>query len=142
LSPTRNMANFRLEHVAISVSDLDRAVEWYQRAFGFEEAARSDKPALAVKVAMLRLGEGMIEVFEPYDPLPLPEGEDTLKSSLRRIGTKHMAIAVDDIVEAYEHLKSVGAEFDTDVVEGSTSRFCFCKDPDGILIEVIQRIAK
>jgi len=136
------MMNFRLEHVAISVRDLDRAVEWYHNAFGFEEVARSDKPALAVKVAMLRLGEGMIEVFEPYDPLPLPDGEDTLRSSLRRIGTKHMAIAVDDIDEAHEHLRSVGAEFDTDVVEGSTSRFLFCRDPDGILIEVIQRTSK
>jgi methylmalonyl-CoA/ethylmalonyl-CoA epimerase len=133
------MPEFRLEHVAISVSDLDRAVAWYAAAFGFDEVARSGKPALQVRAALLRLGGNLLELFEPYEPLPLPDGEDTLHTALRRLGTKHIAIAVDDIHEAYAHLQSIGAEFDTEVTAGSTSCFFFCKDPDGILIEVIQR---
>jgi len=99
-----------------------------------------DKPALGVRAALLQLGANLLEVFEPYDSLPLPDGEDALESSLRRLGTKHMAITVPDIDQARAHLESVGAEFDTEVVTGSTSRFFFCKDPDGILIEVIQRV--
>ena len=134
------MMSCRLEHVGISVSDLDRTVAWYAEAFGFDEVARSDKPALGVRVALLRLGDNMLEVFEPYEPLPLPDGEGTLGMSLRRLGAKHFAIVVDDLQQAYEHLAAMGAEFDTDITKGSTSCFCFCKDPDGLLIEVIQRL--
>ncbi|MFQ6130510.1 MAG: VOC family protein [Armatimonadota bacterium] len=133
------MPDYRLEHAAISVSDLDRAIDWYGKAFGFREVAKSDKPALKVRVALLRLGESMLEVFQPYKPEPMPEAESALDSSLQRLGTKHMAIAVRDIAAAYDHLKAQGVDFDTDIVEGSTSRFFFCRDPDGILIEVIQR---
>lgn len=133
------MPHFRLEHAAISVSDLDRAVDWYGRAFGFQEVGRSDKPALKVRIALLRLGDNLLEVFEPYQPKPLPEGESALDSALQRLGTKHMALAVDDAAAAYDHLKAQGAAFDTAVVAGATSRYFFCRDPDGILIEVIQR---
>ena len=130
---------YRLEHVAISVTDLDRTVDWYGRSFGFEEIARSDKPDLGVKVAAMRLGDRLLEIFQPYEPLPIPEGESALRTSLQRLGTKHMALAVDDIEAAAEQLRAGGAEIETDVVEGSTSKYVFCRDPDGILIEVIQR---
>jgi len=134
------MATFRLEHAAISVSDLERAVDWYGRAFGFQEVSRGDKPALRVKVALLRLGDMMLEVFQPYEPEPMPAGEGSLQTSLRRLGSKHVAFAVDDITAARDHLAAQGAGFDTHIVAGSTSRFFFCRDPDGILIEIIERV--
>lgn len=133
------MPDYRLEHVAISVSHLERAVDWYGKAFGFQEVARSGKPALKVRIALLRLGDSMLEVFQPYEPKPMPEGESTLSDSLQRPGTKHVAIAVDGIAAAYDHLKAQGVEFDTAVVEGTTSRYFFCRDLDGILVEVIER---
>ena len=133
------MPNYELEHVAISVSDLDRTVAWYGETFGFTEVGRSDKPDLGARVALLRLGDHLIEVFAPYEPLPLPEGESRLRSSLQRLGTKHMALVVDDVVAAYEQLKVRGVDLETEVVAGRTSKYFFCRDPDGILIEVIQR---
>ena len=130
---------YDLEHVAISVSDLDRTVAWYGVTFGFAEVGRSDKPDLGVKVALLRLHEHLLEVFGSYEPQPLPEGEDKLRSSLQRLGTKHMALVVDDAVAAYEQLQAGGVDLETEVVAGQTSKYFFCRDPDGILIEVIQR---
>ena len=119
------MPKYELEHVAISVSDVDRTAEWYRTHFGFQEVAKSDKPALRVKVALLRLGDRLLEIFEPYEPLPMPEGESGLASSLQRLGTKHMALAVDDVASAYDQLKTNGVQFDTDVVEGTTSKYFF-----------------
>ncbi len=133
------LPQYELEHVAISVSDIDRTIEWYGANFGFEEVARSDKPALAAKVALMRLGDRLLEIFAPYEPLPLPAGESTLRSSLQRLGTKHMALAVDDVVLASERLEANGVAIETDIVEGRTSKYLFCTDPDGILIEIIQR---
>ena len=133
------LPRYQLEHVAISVSDIERTAQWYQANFGFEEVARSDKPKLAVKVALMRLGDGLLEIFEPYEPKPLPAGESTLASSLQRLGTKHMALAVDDVALACDRLKANGVEIEIDIIEGTTSKYLFCKDPDGILIEVIQR---
>ena len=133
------MAQYQLEHIAISVSDLDRAVAWYGRNFGFEQLAKGDKPGLRVRVALMRRGDRMLEIFEPYDPLPMPEGESGLHTSLQRLGAKHMALVVDDITAAYHQLSGNGVEMETEVVEGRTSEYFFCKDPDGILIEIIQR---
>ena len=133
------MPTYQIEHIALSVSNLDRSIEWYCANFGFEEEGRSDKPALKVKIARLRLGNLWVEVFEPYERRPLPEGEDVLGTSLQRLGTKHMALLVDDIRAAREQLLAHGADLETDLTEGSTSSYLFCRDPDGILIEVIQR---
>ena len=133
------MPVYALEHVAISVSDLERTVAWYGKTFGFAEVGRSDKPDLGVKVALLRLHEQLLEVFAGHEPQPLPEGEDDLRSSLQRLGTKHMALAVDDAEAAYSQLQAAGADLATELVAGRTSKYFFCRDPDGILIEVIQR---
>ena len=133
------MPTYALEHVAISVSDLDRTVAWYGETFGFAEVGRSDKPDLGARVALLRLGDRFLEVFAPYEALALPEGEDHLRSSLQRLGTKHMALVVDDVAAAYGELQAAGVAMDTELVAGRTSQYFFCRDLDGILIEVIQR---
>ena len=130
---------YELEHVAISVSDIDQTVAWYEVNFGFMQVARSDKPKLATKVALMRLGDRLLEIFGPYEPKPLPTGESTLSNSLQTVGTKHMALAVDDVARAYDQLTANDVEMETTVTEGTTSKYFFCKDPDGILIEVIQR---
>lgn len=141
MSPTAQMPVYELEHVAITVSDLDRAVAWYSANFGFVEAGRSDKPDLGVRLALLRLGDRFLEIFEGYEPQPLPEGENHLQSALQRVGTKHMALVVDDAAAAYQQLKDAGVEMDMELSRGRTSQYFFCRDPEGILIEVIQRNA-
>ena len=46
------MGENRIEHVGLTVSDLDRAVDWYRTNFGFEETRRFDKPELEIKGAI------------------------------------------------------------------------------------------
>jgi catechol 2,3-dioxygenase-like lactoylglutathione lyase family enzyme len=133
------MPKYEIEHVAITVTDLDRAVAWYTTHFGFTEVKRSDRPDLQVRLALLQLGNRFLEIFEGYEPQPLPEGENHLQSSLQRVGTKHMALLVDDAAAAYQQLKDAGVEMDTELARGRTSQQFFCRDPDSILIEIIQR---
>lgn len=133
------MVKYCVEHSAISVTDLEKSIEFYKKSFGFELVSRAKKPALKVNVALMELGDYMLEMFQPYEPRPMPESESDIGSSLQAIGTKHLCLAVDDIAMAYEALRQNRVEFETDITQGTTSSFFFCKDPDGILIEIIQR---
>lgn len=129
------MSGCRFEHVAISVSDLDRAVVWYVERFGFTEVRRAEKPEYGLKTAVIRLGEAEIEIMQPDTPLQAPAGPRGLQPLLRQGGLNHLAIAVPDVRAAYEHFRADGEAMATEMVEG---RLFFVRDPFGTLIEVKQ----
>lgn len=128
----------KFEHVGMSVSNLDKSIKWYEDNLGFELVSRSEKPSLKVYVALMKLGKCMFEMFQHYEPKP--SGYNNLEDSLRRTGFGHIGIAVDDVEFIYRTLDSNEVKFERVISEGSTSKYFFCKDPDGNLIEIIQRI--
>jgi methylmalonyl-CoA/ethylmalonyl-CoA epimerase len=131
---------FGLDHVAVTVSDLDRSLEFYRRNFGFE--CRRVLPLRGTgKVALLR-GAGLtIEMFAPAGASPLPDDRKTPDADIRTVGVKHLALQVADASTASEFLKRNGVEFISGVTVGvrGVRRF-FVKDPDGIAIEVSERL--
>jgi catechol 2,3-dioxygenase-like lactoylglutathione lyase family enzyme len=124
-----------LQHPGISVADLDRAVAWYSKHFGFREAKRFEKADMEIKGAAMVLGERALEILQPYRPSAARAAAGTLAEELARIGANHIAIAVGNIGECFEDLKRSGAVFVTGLID---RRVFFCKDPDGTLIEVRQ----
>jgi catechol 2,3-dioxygenase-like lactoylglutathione lyase family enzyme len=129
---------FGLDHVALTVSDLERSLEFYRRNFGFE--CRRVLPLRETgRVALLR-GTGLtIEMFAPAGALPLPEDRRTPTADLQTIGVKHFALQVDDILAASDLLKRNGVEFISEVTVGVRGlRRFFIKDPDGTGIEVTE----
>ena len=66
---------FRLDHVGISVSDLDRSIAFYGQKFGFVCERTIQMPNRG-RVALLRLGGFTIEMFEFAGARPLRK--DTL----------------------------------------------------------------
>lgn len=57
------------------------------------------------------------------------------------VGTKHFAMHTRDIEAAHAALVKAGAEVDQRIAIGRTGmRYFFAKDPDGILIEVVDDI--
>lgn len=126
-----------MDHVAITVSDLDRSVEWYRAMFGFREEVRFDRPDLRKKGAMLRLGEQGLELFQPYEARVLPDYAQDFHENLGVIGVKHFALLVPNLEEAQEDLRIKGGEL-SDIVRGKTVRYFTVKDPDGIPVEVKQ----
>jgi len=129
-----------VEHIGMSVADIGRSVEWYGRYFGFEEARRFDKPDLGLKGATLRLGDAWMELLQPYKTAhPAGQGgeeHDTLAGVLGITGLVHLAVGVSDLPAVYERMKRDGVAMATGLVD---SKFFFCKDPNGILIEVRQK---
>lgn len=125
-----------LAHIGITVVDLDRAVDWYKESFGAREVNRSYKKDFGLTIALLELGDSHLELLQPDRPEERARTKGTLKELLGRVGESHIALSVPDIRGTYDRLKLNKAEMVTDLYE---ERLFFCRDPNGVLIEVKQK---
>ncbi len=127
-------------HVAISVSDLNKSIEFYEHTFGFKCVKYFDIETANAKACFLRKGKLILELFKLDDFEPLPEYRKTVKNDFLKIGVKHFAFSTNNIDEIYDYLKGMSVEFATKIrVGGSGLRYFFIKDPDGILVEIIEK---
>ncbi len=140
--------------VGMTVSDLDRAVEFYSGVLEFQQISEHEIAGdqaerlhgvfgLRARTAWLRLGAEQIELTEYLAPEGRPIPEDW-RSNDRSF--QHIAIAVSDMDRAYARLRkhrvrhaSSGPQRlpDWNPSAGGISAFYF-KDPDGHVLEVIQ----
>ena len=140
--------------VGMTVSDLDRAVDFYGRVLGFERVWETEVAGAAyerlqglfgvrMRVARLRLGDERIELTEylaPSTGRPIPPDS---RSQDRWF--QHIAIVVSDMDAAYRRLRehrvrhaSSGPQRlpDWNPSAGGIEAFYF-KDPDGHVLELI-----
>jgi lactoylglutathione lyase len=132
------------DHVGISVADLGRAADWYCAALGLAREFEFEVPHAGLRGAMLLSATGYrVELLErdgSARPGPLPGGPD--EAALRR-GFGHMCLDVPDVDAAHAALLAAGA---TDRMAPRASpepgvRMAFVADPEGNLIELIDRTA-
>ncbi len=129
---TTNTPQIAPGHIGLNVTDLDRSVDFYRRALGFDQLAISDEGER--RFAFLGIdGDLRLTLWQQSD------GE----FSARTPGLHHLSFQVDTIdqVRAVEAaLKDLGATFAHEGVvahgEGSASGGIFFTDPDGIRLEV------
>ena len=133
------MNDFSFDHVAVSVSDLDRSVRFYEQNLGFTCDRIIDLPQGAGRVALLKKPGFAIEMFAYTAPSPLPDYRKSIETDLKTMGVKHFAIKVSDILGAADRLRDNGVEFISQVAVGVRGlRRFFVKDPDGIGIEITE----
>ncbi|WP_280250731.1 VOC family protein [Nocardia abscessus] len=119
-------------HIGLNVSDLDRSVEFYRRALGFERLAASTDAQR--RWAFLGAdGKLVVTLWEQSDGM----------FSAETPGLHHLSFQVDSIdqVRAVERvLRELSVAFAHDGVvahgEGVASGGIFFTDPDGIRLEV------
>jgi len=122
-------------HIAISVKDSEKSVEFYKKNFGFKEVRRFTKPDWDGGAIVLSLDNIELEIFQFNDST---DKKDNL-SDLKVIGLKHIGIEVEDVDQKHRELKTQDVDID-DPKQGTTcAKFCFLRDPDGIPIELYQR---
>lgn len=131
----------RPHHIGISVSNLDRSLDWYGKHFGFQEHSRTVLDS-GLKIVYISNGTFEIEVFEQPNSEPLPAVDREVGSSFAVQGYKHFAFEVDDVDAYWESLVQAGLD---QLVPPTTNedlgvRYCFVKDPDGIQLEFLTRI--
>ena len=104
----------RVESVGFTVSDMDRAIDFYTRVLPFEKISDAeiwggDFERLSgvfgarVRVARLKLGEEILELTEYLTPQGRPIPVDS-RSNDRWF--QHVAIIVSDMEKAYQHLRA------------------------------------
>ncbi|SNZ02841.1 methylmalonyl-CoA/ethylmalonyl-CoA epimerase/glyoxylase I family protein [Persephonella hydrogeniphila] len=128
---------FNVHHIAISVSDINKAVEFYSY-FGFREVVDFTAGDNSFRIKHLKSGDFIIELFWFRDRVKTEKKE--LWEDLKINGYRHIAFKVNDIHKALEKLKQDGiAEEDTEVSTGKTGiLYFFVKDPDGNFVEIVQ----
>ncbi len=143
-----------VDAIGITVSDMDRAVDFYSRVLTFEKVSDTEVTGsdyehlegvfgLRIRVVRMRLGDEFIELTEYLAPKGRPIPVDS-RSNDRWF--QHIAIIVSDMDKAYSWLRQNKAEHassgpqrlpDWNKNAAGISAFYF-KDPDGHPVEVLQ----
>ncbi len=129
----------KLGHVAISVSSLKRSIAFYSKHFGLQCVERYHIKAAGLTIALLKRGEICLELFEFKKQRGLPAYRRDLDTDLRTIGVKHFSLEISNIEKFHKQLKQCRVPFATEMrVFGNGRRYFFVRDPDGILIEIME----
>jgi catechol 2,3-dioxygenase-like lactoylglutathione lyase family enzyme len=130
-----------LDHVGLSVGDLDAAVDWYVAALGWRVASPFAIPSVGLRGAFVVSGDGQaIELLERDGSgggLQAPDPQ----TALRTRGYGHVCLRVDDTDAWHARLLAAGAserQPPGDAPEPGV-RFSFIADPEGNLIELLDR---
>jgi methylmalonyl-CoA/ethylmalonyl-CoA epimerase len=126
-----------VHHVAFAVTDLNEALETYQRLFGARVELRGRMDEQGVEAAYLRIGDGRVELVSAL-------GEDTPVGRFlakRGPGMHHVAYQVADVGAALRSLRAEGVEvIDPEPRPGLGGHEVSFVHPDsvhGVLVEVI-----
>ncbi len=129
---------FNINHVAISVTDIEKSIEFYKK-FGFKESKSWKAEDDSIKINMLKLNNIALEIFCYSEYIKLPETAKTTATDLPILGTKHFALGVESIEKAKEFVIQNGICENVDIKNGRLGKkYFFINDPDGILVEIIE----
>jgi catechol 2,3-dioxygenase-like lactoylglutathione lyase family enzyme len=140
----------RMDHVGIVVDDLVAATAFFVE-LGFElqgeasvEGSWVDRvvglEGVRAELAMVQTpdGHGRIELAKFHAPSGEGGDRDTPANTP---GIRHLALAVDDIDTVVARLRAHGTELVGEVENyKDIYRLCYVRGPEGIIIELAQRI--
>ena len=127
------MANTTIKgiaHLALTVRDMEKSLDFYCRVLGFEKAFTTDRDGKPW-IVYLKAGESQFfELFYPDKDVP----DYTLKST-----NNHVCLEVEDIFELEKALDEKGWPIDVRPKQGKDTNWqLWVKDPDGNRIELMQ----
>ncbi|RLL51067.1 glyoxalase/bleomycin resistance/dioxygenase family protein [Mariprofundus sp. EBB-1] len=129
---------FSLHHVALSVTDLDASIAFYS-TLHFQPVYHWQADDDSARIVHLKQGDLLLELFCFKNTSPAPLTSRDLASDLPRIGIKHFGLRVGDIHAALQQLQQLKLADNVQVMHGRTGiDYFFIKDPDGILLEIVQ----
>lgn len=144
------MIRSTLHHLGIVVSDLERSISFYREAFGLVPVDRAvfsgeelsevvGVPNATLEYVFMSGDNVLVELIEYKSPRGRPfdrANNDT--------GTGHLCFVVDDIEAVYARVLGLGGTASStvqtapDIAPFNGLRYAYCRDPDGITIELFQ----
>lgn len=125
----------RFLHTMLRVGDLQRSVDFYTKLLGMKELRRRDVPEGKYTLVFVGYGDE-----ESNSVIELTYNYGVEKYEL---GTAfgHLAIGVPDVAATCDKVRAGGGTVTREPgpVKFGTTIIAFIKDPDGYLIELIQR---
>ncbi len=146
------MTSVGLDHVSVSVADLDRSLAFYHDLLGIPILGRGEETAQETatitglegarfRYADLDLGSGQVlELLQYLSPKGTP-----LKQRVYDPGSGHLALRVEDIDAVLAKLKRTGVVARSEPVKLEEpawwrgARCAYVSDPDGVAVELVER---
>ena len=120
----------QMHHVAIIVSDYEKAKEFYVEKLGFPVLRENFRPDKGDWKLDLRFGDSELEIFAVPNAPARPNDPEAQ-------GLRHLAFRVDDIQIAVLQLKARGIECEPVRWDTYSQRqYTFFRDPDGLPLEL------
>lgn len=150
------MRSFGVWHFSFTVSDIERSIAFYRDVLGFELILRQVQQN-AYTSRLVGYEDAHLEVAQfavPGEPRGLSTHDLELveyvsprgrrgEAEIRNPGEGHLALCVDDADAEYARLRSLGVEFVSppNRVEAGVNlggKVCYFRDPDRIVLELVQ----
>jgi len=149
-----------LEHIGLTVSDLDRSVSFYTQVLGFQILRRTTTNAY------LHLDDQLLELTQcrvPVEVSPPETPHDCDGRLYCEVGITHLGFRVDNLDDAVEKIEELGGrlitppyEFEPQIeyvaehtdeklkraarpIGRARWRIAMFADPDGIVLELLER---
>ena len=125
----------KIDHIAIAVNDVEESAKVYQQALGVDSVEFETVESEGVKVAIIHLENGRIELMQPTnDSSPIKKFLDK-----KGQGLHHMALDTGDIEGEVERMEGCGIQFLGKIRPGSAGTkvtFIHPKSLHGVLTEL------
>ena len=125
----------KIDHIAIAVNNVEESAKKYQEALGIDDIEFETVETEGVKVAILHLDNGRIELMEPTNET------SPIKKFLEKKGQglHHMALETDNIEGEVTRMEGCGVQFLGKIRPGSAGTkvtFIHPKSLEGVLAEL------
>jgi len=127
-----------IEHIGIAVRNLEPAIDFYEKVFGFKCYNIEEVTEQKVRTAFFMVGQTKIELLESTDP----DGPISKFIEKKGEGIHHIAFAVKNIGDQLKHAEENGVKLINTVpgkgAEGLDIAFIHPKSASGVLIEICE----
>lgn len=135
-------------HVGITVSDMQRSLDFYTKYLGMEVMSRHPDcrgayyeslvgvPGADINIVVLRMADGARLELLQYRSHPRREGAP---ANATEPGRPHCAFTVEDLMALYRDREAYGCSFKHPPLKSPDGVLvAYCHDPDGTILELVQ----
>ncbi len=132
------MTPSHIEHIGIAVTNLETAINFYEKVLGLKCYHIEEVAEQKVRTAFFMVGQTKIELLESTDP----EGPIGKYIAKKGEGIHHIAFAVEKIEDQLAHAEKLGVKLIDSTprkgAEGLDIAFLHPKSTNGVLIELCE----